>query len=271
MAKKKRAATRASTSRGGLQPRSTRWYGWIPDLPDHRDRMYQAPTRILEALPPSVTLRAGCPPVYDQGELGSCTANAIAGALEFDQMKQQLDDVFVPSRLFIYYNERVIEHTVDEDSGAMLRDGIKSVAKEGAPHEALWPYEIGKFRAKPTARAYSDALKHRAILYQRLTQSLPQFKACLADGYPFVFGFAVYESFESDVVARTGRVPMPKPKEKQLGGHAVLAVGYDDATERILARNSWGSKWGLAGYFTMPYDYITDNNLADDFWTIKRL
>jgi len=275
MAKKKTVRhTRATSTRAAstrLQPRTLRGYGWVPDLPDHRDRVYQAPMRMLEAPPPSVDLRPGCPDVYDQGELGSCTANAIAGALEFDQMKQQGTDVFVPARLFIYYNERVIERTVQEDAGAMIRDGIKSVAKEGAPHEQLWPYNISKFKDKPSAKAFADAKKHRAILYQRLVQTLDQFKACLADGYPFVFGFSVYESFESNQVAKTGEMPMPKPKEKQLGGHAVLAVGYNDATKRFIVRNSWGPKWGIAGYFTMPYDFITDDNLADDFWTIKRI
>ena len=268
---KTKPTRRASTESGPSQPRSIRWYGWLPDLPDQRDRIYAASLATIGALPPSVDLRGGCPPVYDQGDLGSCTANAIAAALQFDQMKQQVADVFVPSRLFIYYNERVMENTVDEDSGAMIRDGIKSVAKEGAPHETLWPYNIAKFRTKPSPRAYKDAAKHRAVLYQRLTQALPQFKACLASGYPFIFGFSVYESFESADVTKTGTVPMPKPEEKQLGGHAVLAVGYDDASGRFIVRNSWGPKWGIAGYFTLPYEYMTDGNLSDDFWTIKRV
>ncbi len=267
----KRKTARRMPAAAPLRPRSLRGYGWVPDLPDHRDLMYEAPMRVVEALPPNVDLRPGCPPVYDQGDLGSCTANAIAGALEFDQMKQQLADVFVPSRLFIYYNERVIEHTVSDDAGAMIRDGVKSVSKQGAPHENAWPYDIAKFKTKPSPAAFKDALKHRAILYQRLTPVLQQLKACLAGGYPFVFGFSVYESFESDAVAKTGRVGMPKPKEKQLGGHAVLAVGYDDAAERFTIRNSWGPKWGIAGYFTMPYAYVTNDNLADDFWTIKRI
>src|SRR5262249_42066954 len=157
------------------------------------------------------------------------------------QMKQALADVFVPSRLFIYYNERVIEGTVDEDAGAMIRDGIKSVAKQGAPHERLWPYTIAKFQTKPPRAAYTDAAKHPAGLYQRLTQTPLQLNGCLASGCPFVFGFSVYESFESDAVARSGRVEMPKPKEALVGGHAVMAVGYDDPSERFIVRNSWGA------------------------------
>jgi len=252
-----------------LVTRSPRWYGWLPDLPDHRDRIYQAPLAMLGPLPATVDLRDQCPPVYNQGSLGSCTANAIAGALEFDQMKQHEPDVFVPSRLFIYYNERVIEGNVDEDAGAMIRDGIKSVAKQGAPHENLWPYVLKQFRRKPSKAAYADARRHPAVLYQRLHQEIQQLRGCLASGFPFTYGFSVYTSFESDAVTRSGHVPMPAPKEKLLGGHAVLAVGYDHAREHFIVRNSWCADWGMDGYFTMPYAYLLDDNLSDDFWTIK--
>jgi len=244
-------------------------YGWIPDLPDSRDRMFAAPAATLGTLPARVDLTNRCPPIYDQGPLGSCTANAIAGALQFDEMKQREADAFAPSRLFIYYNERVIEGTVEEDSGAMLRDGIKSVARQGAPHEAVWPYKVTKFRDKPSAAAYRDAAAHQALLYQRVPRMLDQMKGCLAEGYPFVFGFSVYESFESAAVARSGVVPLPSPRESLLGGHAVLAVGYDDAATRFVLRNSWGSGWGRAGYGTIPYDYLLDVNLSDDFWTVR--
>jgi C1A family cysteine protease len=244
-------------------------YGWIPDLPDRRDRMFAAPAAALRARPPRVDLRAQNPPVFDQGQLGSCTAQAIAAALEFDQMKQQQADVFTPSRLFIYYNERVMEGTPDEDSGAMLRDGIKSVAKEGGPHESLWPYVISRFRQKPAAGVYEDGARHEAILYQRLRQSIEQLQGCLADGYPFVFGFSVYESFESADVAKTGTVRLPRRAEALIGGHAVVAVGYDDPRQRFIVRNSWGTSWGVGGYFTMPYAYLLDGGLSDDFWTIR--
>jgi C1A family cysteine protease len=244
-------------------------YGWIPDLPDQRDHLYAAPVVHLAKLPPKVDLRGKCPAPYDQGELGSCTANAIAGAIQFDRMRQKLKSNFVPSRLFIYYNERVIEGTVQSDSGAQIRDGIKSVAHNGDCPEKEWPYDIAKFAAKPAAGCYKDALKYKALTYQRVVQTLSQLKGCLASGYPFVFGFTVYESFESDAVAKSGAVPMPAPKEKVLGGHAVLAVGYDDSQQRFIVRNSWGKTWGLQGYFTMPYAYLTDNNLADDIWTVR--
>jgi C1A family cysteine protease len=251
-------------------PRTVKYYGWIPDIPDHRDLLYAAPIVHLKALPLKVDLRPQCPKeIYDQGDLGSCTANAIAAAIEFDLMKEKVKDVFTPSRLFIYYNERVIEGTVDSDSGAMIRDGIKSVASQGAAHEQLWAYQIAQFADKPSPAAYDDALKHKVTLYQRLVQNLNQMKGCLASGYPFVFGFTVYDSFETDAVTQTGQVPMPGPNEQVLGGHAVLAVGYDDGQQRFIVRNSWGQDWGMAGYFTMPYAYLTDSSLSDDFWTIR--
>jgi C1A family cysteine protease len=249
--------------------RSPAWYGWIPDLPDYRDRMYAAPLAALGPLPPRVDLRVACPPIYDQGQLGSCTANAIAAAVEFDQIKQALHDVFVPSRLFVYYNERAIEGTIDEDAGAMIRDGIKSVARQGAPHEQLWPYAIARFRTKPSRASYLDARKHAAVVYQRVTPQLDQLRGCLTAGYPFVFGFSVYESFENATVARSGHVSMPRPSERLLGGHAVLGVGYDVARKWFLVRNSWGTGWGMKGYFTIPFAYLLDSNLSDDFWTIR--
>jgi C1A family cysteine protease len=244
-------------------------YGWNRDLPDGRDYMYAAPLQVLAELPEKVDLSGQCPGVYDQGQLGSCTANAIGAALEFDQMKQAKKTPFTPSRLFIYYNERAIEGTIESDSGAMIRDGVKSVNQLGAPPETDWPYAIDKFRDKPPKKAFTDAKKNQAVLYQRLTQAESQLKGCLAAGFPFVFGFVVYESFESPAVAKSGDAPMPRANEAQLGGHAVLAVGYDEDTQRFLIRNSWGPGWGKKGYFTLPYPYMLQATLSSDFWTIR--
>jgi C1A family cysteine protease len=245
-------------------------YGWNPDLPDHRDHLFAAAPPILSALPPSADLRGGCPPVYNQGQLGSCTANAIAAAIEFDEMKEKLADAFEPSRLFIYYNERVIEGTVSSDSGAQIRDGVKSVATIGyCPETPDWPYDPADFAKTPPKKAFTDAAKHKIVSYQRVARELNQMKGCLAAGYPFVFGFSVYESFESPAVGQSGHCPMPSPNESMIGGHAVVAVGYDDANSWFVVRNSWGAEWGMAGYFTLPYAYLTQRGLASDFWTIR--
>jgi C1A family cysteine protease len=255
-------------------PREVARYGWIPDLPDHRDFVFAASPTILRKLPPRIDLTSKCPPIYDQGQIGSCTANAISGAIQFDLMKQKVPKVFIPSRLFVYYNERAMENTINDDSGAMLRDGIKSLAKEGVCPEKMWPYDPTPFppnphlTKKPSASCYKEALKHTAVEYRRVTRNLSQMKGCLASGYSFVLGFTVYDSFESDTVAKTGVVPMPARRENVLGGHAVLAVGYDDKQSRLRMRNSWGRAWGVKGYFTMPYAYLLDDNLSDDFWKI---
>lgn len=250
-----------------LNRRSVKGYGWLPDLPDARDYLYSASEGVLADLPRQVDLRPGCPPVYDQGQLGSCTANAISAALEYQQRKENLTD-FMPSRLFVYYNERAIEGTVSEDSGAMIRDGIKSVHKLGVCPEDTWGYDIARFADEPPAEAYTQALAHQATVYRRVLPTLHQLQGCLASGTPVVFGFSVYDSFESPDVARTGIVPLPPHGERLLGGHAVLAVGYDDADQRFLVRNSWGAKWGMDGYCTMPYAYLTDPQLARDFWAV---
>lgn len=249
----------------------TKHYGWNPDLPDHRDMQFSVVRQeaLAVPVPTLVDLRPQCPPVYDQGQLGSCTANAIGAAFQFELLKQKLPS-FNPSRLFIYYNERVLEGQVKTDSGAQIRDGVKSVATQGVCDELLWPYVVSKFATKPMKGLYTKALKNKAIQYTRLNNTaINELKACLASGSPFVFGFTVYQSFEGDAVAKTGILPMPATSESAIGGHAVMAVGYDDAQNAFIVRNSWGSTWGLQGYFYMPYAYITDTNLADDFWTIS--
>ncbi len=181
-----------------------RGYGWRPQMPDSRDFAY-APR--LTSLPPEHDLRPQMPPVYDQGHLGSCTGNAIAGAMEYERDRQGLTD-FVPSRLFVYYNERALEGTVASDSGAVIRDGIKVVNTEGVCPETLWPYDIGMFSVKPPHRCYVAATKDRAVQYEAI-HTLGDLKDAIASNLSVVFGFTVYESFESQAVARTGIMPLP--------------------------------------------------------------
>lgn len=249
-------------------PPIRRSYGWVPDVPDQRDHLYGVLRAVPRELPPAVDLRPQCSPVENQGALNSCTAAALVGVMEFLERRQKLPFVDL-SRLFIYYNERVLEHATKADGGAMLRDGIKTLVRQGVCPEALWPYQVSRVFLKPSSRCYQTAVRHAISSYQRLL-TLGEMRACLAEGYPFVFGFAVYESFESAQVARTGVTPMPQPDERVLGGHAVMAVGYDERERRFIVRNSWGGEWGMKGYFTLPYAYLVNRNLSDDFWTIRR-
>ena len=242
-----------------------RSYGWLPDIPDQRDFLYKAIQPVIR-LPRKVDLRGLCSDIERQGDLGSCTAQALAGNIEFlDKISDfKYTDV---SRLFIYYNERALMHTIRYDSGSPLRGGIKTLKNSGVCEETLWPYQISKFTRKPPLKCFTDAKKHRITSYHRIN-SLNQMLACLAEGYAFVFGFTVYESFESQEVLRTGIVHMPKKKEKAIGGHAVMAAGYDQTAKRFIVRNSWGKDWGKDGYCTMPFEYL--QTLAGDFWTIRK-
>jgi C1A family cysteine protease len=242
-----------------------RKYGWKPQRPDHRDYLYKVIAPEV-SLPSVVDLRATCSAVENQGDLGSCTANALVGNLEFLEKKnfQPFQDM---SRLFIYYNERLLEHTIHEDSGAALRDGIKSLSKAGCCPEVDWPYDISKFTNRPSLKCYIEALHYKIKSYFAI-QTQQEMLTCLADGYPFVFGISVYESFESQDVAKTGIVPMPSLDERNLGGHAVCAVGYDMNKQVFIVRNSWGAEWGDKGYFYLPFEYM--DKLSSDHWTIRR-
>jgi C1A family cysteine protease len=251
-----------------VHPKLHKGYGWKPGLPTQRFPMYSARVDAA-ALPPLVDMRPQCPPVYDQGQLGSCTGNALAGLVEFLLLKQELKD-FTPSRLFIYYNERVLENDTADDAGASISDGATVISTEGCPNEALWPYDVKTFAEKPPQPVYQDGLQHLAFGVQQVQQDLTAMKETLTSGLPIVVGFTVYQSFESDAVATTGIVPMPGHHEQVLGGHAVLVVGYDDSQSRFIVRNSWGAQWGQNGYFLMPYAYLTNRRLSSDFWSANR-
>lgn len=240
-------------------------FHWVKDKLDTRDYIYK-PT--VAKTPAIVDLREFATPVEDQGYLGSCTGNAIAEAIELINRKNNKN--LELSRLFIYYYERLLIGTVNYDSGAYIRDGIKATNKWGAPLESLWPYIISKFKVAPSPEAVKDAATRKVTLYERATN----FNACinaLANGYPVVVGFLVYSSFVSGNWYRTtANMPYPNTRsERFLGGHAVLLVGYNNNTQRFIVKNSWGSGWGDKGYFYMPYQVIQNPNMSSDFWVIK--
>lgn len=186
--------------------------------------------------PPFCDLRSKCPPIYDQLQIGSCTANALVASYEFG------DNSFSASRLFLYYNERMLDDNIGEDAGSTLTQGINALSKYGICSENLWPYidDNLKFKTKPTDNCYEDAKTHKIIEYDNVEQSLISMRQCLLDGFPFVLGILIYESFETDAVSKTGIVPTPEPIELCLGGHAVVCVGYDDDKKQFIMRNSWG-------------------------------
>jgi len=249
------------------------YYGWLKDPPDARDHIYRLSLdKIRKANSvTTVDLRSRCPPVYNQGRLGSCTANAIGGAFQFDLEKQGLPD-FVPSRLFIYYNERAMEGTVNWDAGAYIRDGVKSVNRQGTCHESMWPYDTSKYRIQPTRACYSQAQNAKLVKYARVSQKVEDLKAALVyEQVPIVFGFRVHRSFHGWKVRTTGRMPMPGPPnvDPVMGGHAVTIVGFIDAEQVFIIRNSWGTFWGDRGYFYMPYKFIENPRECNDFWLIR--
>jgi len=254
---------------------TTRFYGWKPSHPDFRDTPAD-PSGLTIA--DEVDPRSDMPDPYDQGQLGSCTGNAIAGAFEYDCILDG-DHFGTPSRLFIYYLERLREGTVSEDSGAYGHDGFKALRKTGAPPEDLWPYDISKFADKPSPEAFDAAGQHKIGRYVHPGLPLKRswedrrdaLKRLLSNRQTVAFGFTVFESFESSTVERTGVVPMPGPRERQLGGHEVLLVGYlKDRPEYGLVRNSWGSGWGLSGYCLMPWQMLCDPSYSADWRSIYR-
>ena len=251
-----------------------RKYGWKKQTVDTRDLKYVPHLGL--ALPEKVDLRPHCPPVYNQGSLGSCTANAIGGLVEFTALKLK-HFPFTPSRLFIYYNERALEstmpdaegkivNTINEDSGAQIRDRMKVVNTLGAAKEETCPYNVEQFAVKPSDVAYKNGLQHLVTKYEAVEQDPRHIQTCLAAGNPIAFGFAVFSSFETQEVANTGIMPLPHLTEECLGGHAVLMVGYDIAAQHYIVRNSWGANWGAGGYFYMPFEYA-HSQLCSDFWT----
>lgn len=221
------------------------------------------------ALPDMTDLEPLGPAVYDQGNLGSCTANASSGLCEF-VMKKTGYTWFTPSRLALYYWTRVIENSVNYDAGASIQDAVAVCHGNGVPHESMWWYNVNKFAVKPNAGVVADAAKYKTSQPLAINHfSLNDMQSCITQGFPFAFGFTICDGFEKGNWSNTtGMMPMPKVGEKVIGGHAVLAVGYDNKKQAFKIRNSWGIKWGLKGHFWMPYSFIMSHDFADDFWTI---
>ena len=268
--------------------------GWLPDYPDFRDYTSESGDvqpllkqmkvgKAVKALPASVDLRAWCAPIEDQGSLGSCTANAGVGMMEYFE-RRAFGKHIDASRLFLYKVTRNLLHWTG-DTGAFLRSTMGALVLFGVPPEEYWPYKIADFDKEPPAFCYAFAQAYRAISYYRLdppgtgpTDLLNRIKTNLAGGLPSMFGFTVYSSYTQ--AGATGKIPYPTPKEKIVGGHAVVAVGYDDkmkikntnvggveTTGAFLIRNSWGTGWGDKGYGWLPYAYVL-SGLAEDWWSL---
>lgn len=219
-------------------------------------------------IPQMVDLRTNSkmPPVYDQGDLGSCVANAFCAAYDFDS-----PGYYMGSRLFLYYNQRVIDNTVNQDSGAKLKDGVTALKKYGLCPESMWPYNITQFTVRPPQRCYRRALSNKVLTAYNIKNTLPSMQNALINGLPFIVGILIYSSFETQEVATTGIVPMPKQTDRVIGGHAVLVVGYDNSKQWFIVRNSWGPNWGIGGYFYLPYSYLLNPRLSSDLWTINSI
>lgn len=238
--------------------------------PIHPDLLPQKGLQL--AIPNKYSLRAKMGPVYDQGQLGSCTANALCGLIQYLLPKAVNNSFFNGSRLFLYYNERKLEGTINQDSGAYLHTGIATLKQFGICPETDWPYDILKYSFLPPSISYTNALKRKVLTAYGIPMNITSMKQAIFKGLPFVIGIVVFSSFESEEVSKTGVVPMPGINEQTLGGHAVLCIGYDDTTRRFLCKNSWGPNWGDKGYFTIPYAYFSNtNNYASDFWTISKI
>ncbi len=249
-----------------------RGLGWRPSLPVHKRTMMFASPYQRAMYPPVVDLRPGCPPVYNQGQLGSCTGNALAALVQFDRIKQGHPDAArIPSRLMIYYEERRIEGTIPVDAGAQGYDGITALQQVGTCFEDGpdgWPYDTSQFAVQPPLPCYGVALRDLAVQAFQVSQDIDQIRGCLATGFPVAFGFTCYSALDSANVAQTGLLPMPGAGEEPIGGHEVLAVGYDDPSRTLILRNSWG-EWGDGGHFYMPYEYAIRQDLASEFVTIR--
>jgi C1A family cysteine protease len=246
--------------------------GWKPDKLDFRDKLFRNYRLSTGSLPTKVDLRETYPQlrdlIYDQSNLGACTAFGIGSLVEFLQVKDNIQPYEELSKLFLYYEERFLEGTVRKDNGAMIRSGMKVLNKKGCCNSKLWPYKISRFRIKPPKACYLDAETHQSIEYFRIL-TLTDMLQSLSDGFPFTGGISVFQGFED--AGNDGIIPYPKKNEKPLGGHCVSFFGYDKEKEPFLGKNSWGKDWGENGWFYIPFKYLTNSKLASDLWTLRKM
>jgi C1A family cysteine protease len=213
----------------------------------------------------TTSLRNKIPYIFDQGKMNSCVSNATALAISY------LNNDFIPSRLFIYYNARLIRnYGIETDIGVAVVDGCASVQQFPPCQETLWPYVAKNHPIKPPENAYSNPIILNDFTYFAVKQNLNDIKHCINDGNPIIFGIVLYQSFYDYTTTKTGVVKMPKTTtEVQKGGHCILMVGYDDTTQCVTCANSWGTYWGNRGFFTLPYQYLLDPDLSFDFYILK--
>lgn len=243
-------------------------YGWIRDLPDPRDAVLSDPVPLDGSVGTSVDLRADFPAAYDQGDLAACTANALASLLEFRSPLTGRLLEWMPSRLFLYYNERAQAGTAGADCGSPIRDGIKATLRYGACSDTDWPYDPTRYSRRPPAKLYRTSDLLQSLRYARVPQTILQMKAILARHIPFVLGMSIFGNMETDHVSKSGLIPLPRPTDPLLGGHVVTVVGYDDRHQYFIVRNSWGAGWGDHGYGYLPYAYALDSGLCADGWAL---
>lgn len=240
--------------------------GMLAGLPDAKDHPFMVPRGLPAKLPATFDKRSAVKTVWDQGQLGSCTGHGAMGALRMLLAKEKKPD-FIGSRLGAYYFGRALENTVAVDAGAQIRDVIKQTTKIGVIPEALWPYNVRDFADTPNAAELTEAAKHLVTGYQAVPNDVTAVRAAIHTNWHVVIGIMVYDSFESDAVGKTGKVPVPKTASEQLlGGHCVYLVGWTKTA--FVAVNSWSTSWGAKGFFTLPNEFITDPNLGSDFWTM---
>lgn len=256
-------------------------FGWIPDLPDFRDKL-AFPGKVIvpqmaAKLPTSVDLRERHTfNVMDQGYIGSCVAHAVGSAIEYAQHTRpndpkvsdflEEDRKFPVSRLFLYYEARRPIDTLEEDSGCYIRDAMRVAYNIGVPRETGWGYREEAFDQEPPARSYKSAPYHKITSYKSVAVNNDEIRLALMMSNPVVFGVSIFESFYDE---RNGMVPMPTYSDEYLGGHSMLIVGYDDRTRRYTVLNSWGNTWGDDGFCYIPYDYIGNRQLGSDYWILN--